>query len=142
MTLKNYTTKNKSIHLPYEIDPSKNRFHYYETLWKEIALRLLSLHEPNLKGLSLFDYGCGRGETMMLARSMGMNVSGTDLDPECIRMSSVYGRTELLNLADPVGQFGSQAFDIVSAFHVLEHVPCPVDTLTNESVLEGTIHAA
>jgi 2-polyprenyl-3-methyl-5-hydroxy-6-metoxy-1,4-benzoquinol methylase len=33
-----------------------------------------------------------------------------------------------LNPADPVGQFGPKSFDVISCFHVLEHVPSPVET--------------
>ena len=120
-----------SIHLPYEINPSQNRNHRYETLWKEVALELLSRHEADLGGWSLFDYGSGRGETMMLASKLGMTVRGTDLDPECVRLSSAYGPAELLNLNDPVGQFGGKVFDVVASFHVLEHVPSPVETLNH-----------
>jgi len=120
-----------SIHLPYEINPSQNRKEGYETLWKEVALELLNRHEPDLEGWSLLDYGSGRGETMMLAGKLGMTVQGVDLDPECVRLSSFYGPTELLNLNDPLGQFGCKAFDVVASFHVLEHVPCPVETLNH-----------
>lgn len=120
-----------SIHLPYQIDPTGNRNHYYETLWKEVALGLLHKHEPDLTGLSLLDYGSGRGETMLLARNLGMVVTGTDLDPECVRLSSSHGQAEVLNTVDPVGQFGRKAFDVVASFHVLEHVPCPVETLNH-----------
>lgn len=135
MTSDQYTTRPMSIHLPYSIDPSSNRYHYYESLWKLTALRLLSRHEPHLSGLSLLDYGCGRGETMMLAKTMGLEVCGVDLDAECVRLSSAYGRAETLNLADPVGQFGMRAFDITAAFHVLEHVSSPVITLNHLRLL-------
>ncbi len=119
----------KIEHLPYAIDPANNRNHYYETFWKETSLALLREHEPRLSGLSLLDYGCGRGETMKLAGALGMNPTGTDLDPECVRLASEFGKAEVLNPEDPVGQFGSKAFDVVACFHVLEHVPRPLETL-------------
>ena len=120
---------NKVEHLPYQIDPSSNRNHYYETLWKQKALELLSKHEPDVKGWSLLDYGSGRGETLMLGAAIGMKVKGTDLDPECVRLSSSHGEAVVLDLADPVAQLGAKAYDIVTCFHVLEHVPSPVATL-------------
>lgn len=119
----------KIEHLPYAIDPENNRNHYYETFWKETALALLQEHEPEPSGLSLLDYGCGRGETMKLAGALGMKPTGTDLDPECVRLASEFGATELLNPADPVGQFGRKSFDVVACFHVLEHVPRPLESL-------------
>lgn len=124
---------NKIKHLPYQIDPLTKRSHYYETLWKEKALELLSRHETNLQGWSLLDYGSGRGETLMMAAKLGMKVRGTDLDPECVRLSSEHGPSVLLNLDDPVAQLGEKSYDVVSCFHVLEHVPAPVTTLQHLS---------
>jgi SAM-dependent methyltransferase len=116
-------------HLPYEIDPTKNRNHYYETLWKLTALDLLKSREPDINGWSLLDYGCGRGETMQLATELGMEAHGTDMDPKCVELASAFGHAHMLDAADPVNQFGSKAFDVVACFHVLEHVPRPLETL-------------
>jgi SAM-dependent methyltransferase len=115
-------------HLPYEITPETNRQHYYENHWKVVGLNLLARHLPP-PGRSLLDYGCGRGETMRLAREMGFTASGTDVDPECLRLSGEQGPVKPLDLADPVRQFGEKSFDAVSCFHVLEHVDTPKRTL-------------
>ncbi len=115
-------------HLPYEIDPAKNRFHYYENLWKRVGLGLLQKH-VDIRGKTLLDYGCGRGEALNLFAGAGLTVTGTDTDPECVRLASRNGKAVLLNPADPVGHFGSKSFDVISCFHVLEHVPSPVQTL-------------
>lgn len=119
----------KIKHIPYEISPETNKCEYYETVWKEVALDLLGTHVPCLKGLSLLDFGSGRGETLQMAKDRGMSVCGTDLDPECVRLSGNFGPSLLLNSDDPVGQFGVRSFDVVACFHVLEHVPSPVVTL-------------
>lgn len=119
----------KIHHLPYEINPSKNRNHYYETLWKKTAISLLQRHEQNLEDWTLLDYGCGRGETMALANKVGMVSRGTDIDPECVRLASVFGKAEILNIDDPVTQFGENQYDVVACFHVLEHVPRPLETI-------------
>lgn len=118
-----------SVHLPYTIDPDVNRFHRYETLWKEVALDLLKAREPDVKGWSLLDYGCGRGETMGLAKDLGMAPTGTDIDPECVRMAQTFGEGIVLKIGDPLEQFGPDSFDVISCFHVLEHVPRPMETL-------------
>ncbi|MDA0767481.1 MAG: class I SAM-dependent methyltransferase [Verrucomicrobia bacterium] len=119
----------ESKHLPYEINPKKDRNHYYETLWKEVALDLLQKHEPDVSELTLLDYGCGRGETMDLAARRGMKCVGTDLDPHCVELAEKFGEAKVLDVEDPVGQFGENSFDVVVCFHVLEHVPRPLETL-------------
>ena len=115
-------------HLPYEIDPS-NRDNFYETLWKQRALELLLKHFPAANEHSVLDYGCGRGETLQIFGQAGFTVTGTDVDPQCVKLSSQFGKACLLDPNDPVTQFGRKSFDVVACFHVLEHVDSPKKTL-------------
>ena len=116
-------------HLPYDINPGSNRYHYYETLWKVRGLELLQKHlKP--EGQTILDYGSGRGESVQIFRDAGYQVVGTDADEECVRLTARYGPAQLLNIADPVGQFGKKSFDAVLCFHVLEHVENPKAILT------------
>jgi len=116
-------------HLPYQIDPEKNRFHYYETHWKMIGLRLLQKHFSNPAVHSILDFGCGRGEVLSIYQDQGYEVLGTDADEECVRISSQIGNSVLLDTRDPLAQFGEKSFDAVVCYHVLEHVPSPVETI-------------
>ncbi|HNQ73063.1 MAG TPA: class I SAM-dependent methyltransferase [Verrucomicrobiota bacterium] len=111
-------------HLPYEIDETANRFLFYETLWKRRALELLLKHCAPA-GKTLLDYGSGRGEMLQFAAAAGFQVQGTDLDPKCVELSQRHGPTRLLDAANPLQQFGAKSFDVVSCFHVLEHVDNP-----------------
>lgn len=116
-------------HLPYQINPEQNRFHYYENLWKEKGLELL-LKQQLPQGKTVLDYGCGRGEALRIFGDAGYTVTGTDADPECVRIASEHGRAVPLNIADPVGQFGPKSFDTVVCFHVLEHVEHPKEVIS------------
>lgn len=116
-------------HLPYQIDPEGSRFHRYEQLWKETALALLLEETSTLQGWSHLDFGCGRGETMAMAGKLGMVSHGTDIDPQCLRLSSAYGGTTQLGRESPLELFGEKSFDLVTCFHVLEHLPRPKETL-------------
>lgn len=118
-------------HLPYEIDPKRNKAHFYETLWKTVALDLLEKHAGPQTGKSLLDFGCGRGETMKFAAERGMIPKGTDTDPKCVELASAYGESVILDTERTLEQFGEKSFDIVASFHVLEHVPRPMETLQN-----------
>jgi SAM-dependent methyltransferase len=118
-------------HLPKHIDESAKRLHFYETHWKKIGLDLLASHAGPLNGLSVLDYGCGRGETLRLAAERGMTAVGTDVDEECVALSHKHGDARRLEeIHDPVRQFGENGFDVVTCFHVLEHVDRPKDVLT------------
>ena len=116
-------------HLPYEIDPSKNRGHYYETLWKTRGLELLQKHFPAPDTRTILDFGCGRGEVLSLYKDSGYEVTGTDADEECVRLSKAHGDAVLLDTKDPLSQFGLKSFDAVVCYHVLEHVPSPIETI-------------
>jgi len=124
----------KIRHLPYTVDPARSRFDFYENYWKEVGLDLLCAHCPPT-GQSLLDYGCGRGEALALARHLGFRPTGTDADPECVRLANQYAPAQLLDLKDPVAQFGRKSFDAVCCFHVLEHVENPKQVLTDLGLL-------
>ena len=124
-------------HLPYRIDPSKNRFHYYENLWKEVGLGLLMRHVA-VQGNTLLDYGCGRGEALRMYADAGMTVTGADTDPECVRLAAEHGKAVLLDAEKPVEQFGAKSFDVITCFHVLEHVPSPIRTLRDLAAIART----
>lgn len=118
-------------HLPKAIDEAGNRNHFHENHWKRVGIDLLKHHLGDLAGLSLLDYGCGRGETLRLAAECGMQAQGTDLDPECVAISRAHGEAVVLaSPQDPVAQFGEKSFDVVTCFHVLEHVDRPKEILT------------
>lgn len=116
-------------HLPYHINPSSSRFHHYENLWKEEAFKLLDAHELHTSGWSHLDFGCGRGETMRMAADLGMLTYGTDIDPQCLELSAKYGKVSPLSDIGLLTQFGEKSYDLVTCFHVLEHVPNPKETL-------------
>ncbi|MEO8352074.1 MAG: methyltransferase domain-containing protein [Chthoniobacteraceae bacterium] len=115
-------------HLPYEIDPETNRFEFYENYWKQVGCDLLRKHLPPA-GQTVLDYGCGRGEALEIFGKAGYQVTGTDADEKCVEISRRHGAATLLNVADPLGQFGVGSFDVVVCFHVLEHVENPKEVL-------------
>lgn len=124
------TNECRSIHIPYAVNEESERNHFFENHWKRVALELLAAHDPDLHGLTLLDYGCGRGETLEYARGYGMESFGLDVDPECVRVAGQYGRAEILDLSRAAEQVGIASHDVVTCFHVLEHVDNPKEVLT------------
>ena len=128
-----FSRQGSPAHVPYQIDDS-NRFHWYENHWKRVALKLLLKHGP-AAGRTVLDYGCGRGETLDIFGGAGFSVTGTDTDPECVRLAGSFGKSVVLDPAHVLDQFGRKSFDVVTCFHVLEHVPCPIATLRDISAI-------
>lgn len=123
-------TENPIHHLPKRIDEASERNHLYETRWKRVGLELLKEHLETTAGMTLLDYGCGRGETLRFAKEAGMLPVGADIDPECVELSAEFGEAVAIREPhDPSIQFGAKSFDVVTCFHVLEHVDRPKEVL-------------
>jgi SAM-dependent methyltransferase len=71
------------------------------------------------------DVGCGSGSSLAVARALGWRVSGIEPDGAAATLARRYA--DDLHVGDVLtAPFGPGRFDVVTAFHVLEHVPDPV----------------
>jgi SAM-dependent methyltransferase len=99
---------------------------YRRALLMSEVKRLRAIAPP---GGRLLDVGCGSGDIVKLAGESGLVAQGVEFSAEAV----AYAR-ESRGLDVRVGTLESAgypdaAFDVVSLFHVLEHVPDPVATL-------------
>ena len=85
--------------------------------------------EHQLQAPSLLDIGCGTGLFLHLAREAGLQVRGIELSESAVAYARMnygldvhHGTLENTDLPD-------QSFDIVTMWHVLEHLPDPVAAL-------------
>jgi len=93
--------------------------------------RIRQLHGFLAAGLDLVDVGCGGGEFLYLLRAAGCHVAGIEAN---IGYGS-YARDEL-GLDVRIGliedqQFPAGSVDGATLFHVLEHLPAPVEALSH-----------
>ncbi len=84
-------------------------------------------------GLRLLDVGCGRGIRLLSFRNRGFAVEGVDFQPEVV--TDVREKLDLPMTCSDVNslreRLPSDAFDLITAFCVLEHVPDVSLTLRN-----------
>jgi len=79
----------------------------------------------------VLDVGCGNGEFLVAMRKRGWRVTGLDVDPAAVATArSAHGLEVHLGT---VGSLLSKGltFDAITASHVIEHVPDPVEFLTH-----------
>jgi SAM-dependent methyltransferase len=71
------------------------------------------------------DVGCGSGAALGVARELGWRVSGIEMDDAAAAMARRF--CDEVHVGDILSApFSPGRFDVVTAFHVLEHVPDPV----------------
>jgi SAM-dependent methyltransferase len=81
-------------------------------------------HQPP-SGRRLLDIGCGRGLRLLEFQSRGWQVYGADFDDSCVRyLRDTLGIPAVCaDVADVAEHYPSESFDLVTAFHLIEHIP-------------------
>lgn len=105
-------------------DAKRNLFENVYHIVKDIALKrklkLINSVTENRK--TLLDVGCGTGDFLQVAAKSGWEISGIEPNEQARNIAnkktnnSVSGTEQLLN-------FESQSFDVITLWHVLEHLP-------------------
>ena len=81
--------------------------------------------EKNLKNKDILDIGCGWGGFLRNVKNY-KSLSGVELRKECINY--IKNNIKKINISDNINSF-DRKFDIITMFHVLEHIPYQIDTL-------------
>lgn len=92
----------------------------YQTV-KKYALRkkLLLVHKLNKGNGSLLDVGAGTGDFLVQAKNKGWDVSGVEINEDARNNA----RAKNVVLEERMSAFDGQQFDIITLWHVLEHIP-------------------
>jgi len=77
---------------------------------------------------SILDFGCGTGEFLNAMKNSGWGITG--VEPS----SDAWLKVEILNsnkINGTLGEISNQKFDVITAWHVVEHVPDLIQTVQN-----------
>lgn len=76
-------------------------------------------------GGRLLDVGCGAGDKLMEFRSLGWSVNGLELSTKAANAGATRGLDIRVGTLDENNPFADEAFDAITFYHSLEHLPSP-----------------
>jgi 2-polyprenyl-3-methyl-5-hydroxy-6-metoxy-1,4-benzoquinol methylase len=91
-------------------------YHFIKKIALSNKLKLINAHSN--QG-ALLDIGAGTGEFLSVAKNNGWNVTGIEPSPKAKAIAENKGVSFVPNL----DSIPSQSFDVITMWHVLEHVP-------------------
>src|SRR5881628_2006292 len=115
----------------YSKSEGKNALKKLESIYRKLALRdhvsFIVRAAGNRSSLDLLDVGCGSGTLMGLLQRRGFRPVGVDFSAEAARVAETEnGVRVVVGSLDRAG-FPDESFDVVTLFHVMEHVTNPRD---------------
>ena len=102
-----------------------------ETKWDDE--RRFQYLESVLPNRRLLDFGCGTGGFLLKARDLAAMAHGVELEKRLSRHYESRGLTVFQNLSDVPNDIRERGYDIITMFHVLEHIPNPKSILVELS---------
>ena len=111
-------------------DKSSENYSITKTFSGDIKLKNLEnkravQFEKIIKNKDILDFGCSWGSFLKSVKNY-KSLSGVELRKECI--DYIKNNIKKINVSDNINSFDKK-FDIITMFHVLEHIPYQTETL-------------
>ncbi|PCI32590.1 MAG: methyltransferase [Flavobacteriaceae bacterium] len=97
-----------------------------------------SINKYKRGGKQLLDIGCGTGEFLLSCKNDGWNVIGVEPNPDAnaLTVAKIGDENSIFkSLDDVISLHSNTKFDVITMWHVLEHVPNLEETVKNLSNL-------
>jgi 2-polyprenyl-3-methyl-5-hydroxy-6-metoxy-1,4-benzoquinol methylase len=105
----------------------------FEGIYRRVALRghisFISKAAGDRAGLELLDVGCGSAALLGLMKRRGFRVMGVDFSSEAAAVAKDENGVQVVVGSLQDAAFPDASFDIVTLFHVMEHVTNPRNVL-------------
>ena len=133
---KYYQTSNYISHT----DQSTNFFEKIYSIAKKYTLHKKTklINQFSNNGKTLLDIGCGTGEFLVTAKKENWTIFGVEPNKQA-REKAV---SKTLNVVENLEKLGQQKFNVISLWHVMEHLPDlknQIKKITNLLAEEGTL---
>lgn len=91
---------------------------------KKITLKrkLKIIRSNSEEGNNLLDFGCGTGDFLKEAQQNGWNVCGIEPDEQARQIANKKTNNVVFN-SEYISKFKKDSFDVITLWHVLEHLP-------------------
>ena len=105
-------------------DTKRNLFEKVYHIIRSISLKrkLKLINSWSSEGKTLLDVGCGTGDFLQIARQNNWTVSGIEPNEDARQIANSKTNNSVNNI-DHLLEFPKHSFDVISLWHVLEHLP-------------------
>ena len=90
------------------------------------AKRRLDSHLKHVAGKSVMDFGCGEGDFLRLIQDHCVDICGVELESRYVQGLEADG----IDCYNDIETVKDHSMDVVVSFHVLEHLPNPMNLLS------------
>jgi len=122
-----YRTENRKLVNHMNVVTTRRKWFYHEAFLRKHHPEILSADTTRKKARTVVDYGCAQGQTLAQFQKLGFDCTGYELNGAFAN----YGRKVLgLNIKEePMPTEAPGSVDFVMCYHVLEHLPDPLEAL-------------